>query len=159
MLRRTMEMRKPCGLSGGIVRACNLGSMNDPADGIGCRRGEPSISADRDRAGKSGYLRVLSAMGHHGSHIGYSSHWIRLMPLAGLHSWSKTYSPRLPDNPQGKYRAENSCIQALSELRLPDGFTCDKCGNTKTYHIASRPCIYECFACHAHHQGHHLGTP
>jgi len=46
-----------------------------------------------------------------------------------------------------RYRDEDACIQALSELRWPDGFTCEKCENTKAYHLASRPRIFECAKC------------
>jgi hypothetical protein len=46
-----------------------------------------------------------------------------------------------------KYRTEASCIQALVDLRWPTGFACDKCGNTKAYHLATHPRIFECAAC------------
>jgi transposase-like protein len=50
-----------------------------------------------------------------------------------------------------KYRDEGACIHALSELRWPDGFTCDKCQSTKAYHLASRPRIFECAKCGHQH--------
>jgi transposase-like protein len=50
-----------------------------------------------------------------------------------------------------KCRDEDACIQALSELRWVDGFTCDKCQTTKAYHLASRPRIFECAACGHQH--------
>ncbi len=50
-----------------------------------------------------------------------------------------------------KYRDEDACIQALFELRWPDGFTCDKCENAKAYHLASRPRIFECAKCGHQH--------
>ena len=48
-------------------------------------------------------------------------------------------------------RDEYACMKALSELRLPDGFTCDKCQSTKAYHLASRPRLFECAKCGHQH--------
>lgn len=50
-----------------------------------------------------------------------------------------------------KYRDEDDCIQALANLKWPNGFTCNKCENTKAYHLASRPRIFECSACGHQH--------
>jgi transposase-like protein len=50
-----------------------------------------------------------------------------------------------------RYRDEASCIQALADLRWPDGFVCNKCDATKAYHLESRPRIYECAACGHQH--------
>jgi transposase-like protein len=50
-----------------------------------------------------------------------------------------------------KYRDEETCIKALSDLRWPDGFTCEKCETTKAYHLAARPRIFECARCSHQH--------
>ncbi len=50
-----------------------------------------------------------------------------------------------------KYKDESTCIQALADLKWPDGFTCDKCQGHKAYHLASRPRLYECSACGHQH--------
>lgn len=50
-----------------------------------------------------------------------------------------------------KYHDEATCIEALSALRWPDGFTCDKCHGTKAYHLAARPRIFECAGCGHQH--------
>ena len=50
-----------------------------------------------------------------------------------------------------KYKDEPTCIQALADLKWPDGFTCDKCQGRKAYHLASRPRLYECSACGHQH--------
>ena len=56
-----------------------------------------------------------------------------------------------------KCRDEDACIQALSELRWPEGFTCGNCQSTKAYHLASRPRIFECAKC-GHQQSITAGT-
>lgn len=50
-----------------------------------------------------------------------------------------------------KYRDEAACINALADLKWPDGFTCDKCQGKKAYHLASRPRLFECAACGHQH--------
>lgn len=50
-----------------------------------------------------------------------------------------------------KYKDEPTCIQALSDLKWPDGFTCDKCQGRKAYHLVSRPRLFECAACGHQH--------
>lgn len=50
-----------------------------------------------------------------------------------------------------QYRDEDACIQALVNLRWNNGFTCDKCGSAKAYHLASRPRVFECAACGHQH--------
>jgi transposase-like protein len=50
-----------------------------------------------------------------------------------------------------QYRGENTCIQALVNLRWNEGFACDKCGSAKAYHLASRPRVFECAACGHQH--------
>lgn len=49
------------------------------------------------------------------------------------------------------YKDEDSCIKALADLRWPDGFVCDKCQHDKSYHLDSRPRIYECANCGHQH--------
>lgn len=50
-----------------------------------------------------------------------------------------------------KYKDEPTCIEALANLRWPDGFVCDKCQSTKAYHLSARPRIYECASCWHQH--------
>ena len=50
-----------------------------------------------------------------------------------------------------KYRGEAACINALADLKWPEGFTCDKCQSRKAYHLASRPRLFECAACGHQH--------
>jgi len=50
-----------------------------------------------------------------------------------------------------RYKDEPSCMQALADLHWPDGFACGKCEGTKSYHLASRPRIYECAGCGHQH--------
>jgi hypothetical protein len=50
-----------------------------------------------------------------------------------------------------QYRDEDTCIQALVNLRWNKGFACDKCGCAKAYHLASRPRVFECAACGHQH--------
>jgi hypothetical protein len=50
-----------------------------------------------------------------------------------------------------KYSDEQTCIQALADLRWTHGFTCDKCQSVKAYHLESRPRIYECATCGYQH--------
>ena len=50
-----------------------------------------------------------------------------------------------------KYGTEDDCIQALADLKWPDGFICTKCRLTKAYHLQSRPRISECANCGHQH--------
>jgi transposase-like protein len=50
-----------------------------------------------------------------------------------------------------RYSDEDSCIKALSDFRWPQGFVCDKCQHDKSYHLDSRPRIYECANCGHQH--------
>jgi transposase-like protein len=50
-----------------------------------------------------------------------------------------------------KYRDEAACINALADLKWPEGFTCDKCQGGKAYHLGSRPRLFECAACGHQH--------
>jgi len=50
-----------------------------------------------------------------------------------------------------RYKDEAACIQALADLCWPDGFTCNKCEGAKSYHLESRPRIFECAACGYQH--------
>ncbi|HVH76809.1 MAG TPA: IS1595 family transposase [Stellaceae bacterium] len=49
------------------------------------------------------------------------------------------------------YKDEDSCIKALADIRWPDGFVCDTCQHDKSYHLDSRPRIYECANCGHQH--------
>jgi transposase-like protein len=50
-----------------------------------------------------------------------------------------------------KYRDEAACINALADLKWPEGFSCDKCQGRKAYHLPSRPRLFECAACGHQH--------
>lgn len=50
-----------------------------------------------------------------------------------------------------KFKDEAFCINALAELKWPEGFSCDKCQDRKAYHLASRPRLFECAACGCQH--------
>jgi len=52
---------------------------------------------------------------------------------------------------QTKYGTEQSCILALSDLKWPTGFSCEKCGSVRAYHHQSRPRIYSCADCGHQH--------
>ncbi|WP_295630618.1 IS1595 family transposase [Novosphingobium sp.] len=48
------------------------------------------------------------------------------------------------------YSDENACITAIAKLKWPNGFSCP-CGSTCSYHLKSRPRIFECAACGHQH--------
>jgi hypothetical protein len=50
-----------------------------------------------------------------------------------------------------EYHGEDTCIQALSDLKWLEGFTCDKCQSAKAYHLEIRPRIFEWAACSREH--------
>lgn len=50
-----------------------------------------------------------------------------------------------------KYNSEDACIQALFDMRWPNGFVCDKCQSTKAYHLPSHPRVFECAKCGFQH--------
>ena len=50
-----------------------------------------------------------------------------------------------------KYRDEATCIQALADLKWPDGFSCTRCQGRNAYRLACRPRLFECAACGHQH--------
>jgi transposase-like protein len=49
------------------------------------------------------------------------------------------------------YKDEQICIQALADMRWSNGFSCDRCKSSKSYHLEARPRIFECAFCGHQH--------
>ncbi len=47
---------------------------------------------------------------------------------------------------QQRFGDEESCVQALTKIRWPDGFMCPHCATTKAYYIQARK-VYQCSQC------------
>ena len=58
---------------------------------------------------------------------------------------------------QERYGTEAGCIEALAQLRWPQGYVCARCGERRSYQLKTRPRTFEC-ACCGHQESVTAGT-
>ncbi len=58
---------------------------------------------------------------------------------------------------QERYGSEADCIEALARLRWPQGYVCARCDGRQSYHLETRPRVFECARC-GHQESVTAGT-